>query len=112
MPLGLPRFAVKYAGSMLWALMIYLIISTLVPAWRVVNAALVAGVVATGVECFKLYHSPGMDAFRVTLPGVLLLGRYFSVGDLVAYSIAIVAGAILDGRIGRGRRGPAFASGG
>jgi hypothetical protein len=103
-PLGLPPFVVKYAGSMLWALMIYWIVSTLVPRWRLVNAALVAGVVATGVEFFKLYRSPGVDAFRMTLPGILLLGRYFSGWDIVAYWIAIAAGAIADGRIGRGRR--------
>lgn len=103
-PLGLPQFVVKYAGSMLWALMIYWIVSTLVPRWRVVNAALMACMVATGVELFKLYRSPGMDAFRVTLPGMLLLGRYFSVWDIAAYWLAIVVAAFLDGKIGRSGR--------
>jgi hypothetical protein len=40
-----------------------------------------------------------MDAFRLTRPGIVLLGRYFSVWDIVAYWIAICAGAAVDQRI-------------
>jgi hypothetical protein len=40
-----------------------------------------------------------MDAFRHTLPGVLLLGRYFSVRDIAAYWIAIGLGVWLDARL-------------
>ncbi|HEY4380072.1 MAG TPA: DUF2809 domain-containing protein [Acidobacteriaceae bacterium] len=94
--LGLPAFVVKYAGSMLWAAMIYWIVSTLWPRGRVPAVATTSGLVATAVECFKLYHSPGMDAFRTTLPGILLLGRYFSVWDIVAYLVAIAAAALID----------------
>ena len=78
-PLGLPRFVSKYGGSILWALMIYWIVSTLLPLLHVTTAALAAGAIAAAVELIKLYRSPGMDAFRQTLPGMLLLGRYFSV---------------------------------
>jgi len=101
-PLGLPPFVVKYAGSMLWAVMIYWIVSTVFPRLNWVRAALVSGTVATAVEFFKLYHSQGMDAFRLTLPGILLLGRYFSVWDIVAYWVAISAGAAVDQRLRRG----------
>ena len=95
-PLGLPAFVVKYAGSTLWALMIYWIVSTLLPTWRLPLVAVISGLIATAVEFFKLYHSPGMDAFRLTLPGMLLLGRYFSVWDILAYWLAIAAGALAD----------------
>ncbi len=98
-PLSLPPFVVKYAGSMLWALMIYWIASAVLRSSHIVNVALVAGAVATAVECFKLYHSPGFDTFRLTLPGILLLGRYFSLWDIVAYWTAICAGAFLDSRM-------------
>jgi hypothetical protein len=95
-PLGLPAFVVKYGGSMLWAVMIYWSASTLLPTRRLAVVAAIAGLIATAVEFFKLYHSPAMDAFRLTLPGILVLGRYFSVWDIVAYWIAIGAGALLD----------------
>ncbi len=95
-PLGLPRFVVKYGGSVLWAVMIYWIVSTLLPRWRVATAALMAGSLATSVEFLKLYHAPWLDSFRITLPGVLLLGRFFSVRNIVAYWLAITLGAVLD----------------
>jgi hypothetical protein len=98
-PLGLPAVVVKYGGSMLWAVMIYWIASTALPRWRLPVVVTIAGAIATGVEFFKLYHSPGMDAFRLTLPGMILLGRFFSVRDIVAYWVAIGVAAWLDGRI-------------
>jgi hypothetical protein len=100
-PLGLPAVVVKYGGSMLWAVMIYWIVSTALPEWRLPVVGLVAGAIATGVEFFKLYHSPGMDGFRLTLPGMILLGRYFSVRDIVAYWVAIGVAAWIDGGIRR-----------
>ena len=98
-PLGLPAVVVKYGGSMLWAVMIYWVVSAALPRWRLTVVGLVAGAVATGVEFFKLYHSPAMDAFRMTLPGMILLGRYFSVRDIVAYWVAIGVAACVDERI-------------
>jgi hypothetical protein len=98
-PLGLPTVVVKYGGSMLWAVMIYWIASTALARWRLPVVGLVAGAVATGVEFFKLYRSPGMDAFRLTLPGMILLGRYFSVRDIAAYWVAIGIAVWLDERI-------------
>ena len=103
-PLGLPWVVVKYGGSMLWAVMIYWVVSTALSRWRLPVVGLIAGAIATGVEFFKLYHSPGMDAFRLTLPGMILLGRFFSVRDIVAYWVAIGLAAWLDGGI-RGLEG-------
>ena len=103
-PLELPAFIVKYAGSTLWAVMIYWIVSALLPAWRLPSTGILAGLIATAVEFFKLYHSPGIDAFRATLPGRLLLGRYFSGWDIVAYWLAIGAGAWADSSILRRER--------
>lgn len=100
-PLGLPPFVVKYGGSTLWALMVYWIVSALLPSWRLFVIALLAGVIATAVEFVKLYHSPGLDTFRLTLPGILLLGRFFSVWDIVAYWFAISVGAFVDSSIRR-----------
>jgi uncharacterized protein DUF2809 len=95
-PLGLPFFWVKYGGSMLWALMIYWIVSTLLGSARPAVGAIVSGLMATEVECIKLYRAPWLDAFRLTLPGVVLLGRYFSLRDIAAYWIAIALGAFID----------------
>jgi hypothetical protein len=98
-PLGLPAVVVKYGGSMLWAVMIYWVVSTALARWRLPVVGLIAGAIATAVEFFKLYHSPGLDAFRLTLTGMIVLGRYFSVRDIVAYWVAIGLAVWVDGRI-------------
>jgi hypothetical protein len=95
-PIGLPHIVIKYGGSMMWALMIYWLVSTLLTSLRIPLAALLAAAVATAVEFVKLYHSPGLEAFRHTLPGILLLGRHFSLWDIAAYWIAICIGALAD----------------
>jgi hypothetical protein len=101
-PLGLPQFVVKYGGSMLWALMIYWIVSALLPRWqRLLSVAMLAAAIATAVEFLKLYHSTALDAFRHTLPGILLLGRIFSVWDILAYWLAISAGVLADSALRR-----------
>jgi hypothetical protein len=102
-PLGLPQFVVKYGGSMLWALMIYWIVSALLPAQRLLAAGLLAAAVATAIEFLKLHHSTALDAFRHTLPGILLLGRIFSVWDILAYWLAISAGVLADSALRRVR---------
>lgn len=96
-PLGLAWFVVKYGGSTMWALMVYWVLAFIWPRSRVGWLALAAGVIATLVELQRLYHSPGLDAFRHSLAGILLLGNLFSVRDIVAYWLAIAVGAVLDG---------------
>lgn len=96
---GLPPVIAKYGGSMLWALMIYWIVSSLLPSLRSCAVALLTAGITTAVEFFKLYHAPALDAFRLTLPGILLLGRFFSAWDILAYWIAIAIGVVLNRRI-------------
>ena len=98
-PLGLPAVLVKYGGSALWAVMVYWLVAFLLPRKAPRFLGLLAAVVAAGVECFKLYHSPGLDVFRLTLAGKLLLGRVFSVRDIAVYWLAIVVVACLDSRV-------------
>ncbi len=95
-PLGLPPAVTKYGGSTLWALMLYWVVSTVYSSWPTSRLVFVAGALATTVELVKLYRSPWLDAFRLTLPGVLLLGRFFSMWDIVAYWSAIMIGAVLN----------------
>ena len=95
-PLGLPAVLVKYGGSALWAVMVYWLVAFVLPQKAPRFLGLLAAVVAAAVECFKLYHSAGLDAFRLTLAGKLLLGRVFSLQDIAVYWLAIVVAACLD----------------
>jgi Protein of unknown function (DUF2809) len=98
-PFGLPWFVVKYGGSTLWAVMIYWVLVLVWPRSRPLVLAWVAGGIGLLVELQRLYHAAWLDAFRVSLPGILLLGRYFSVWDIVAYWLAIAAVALFDGLV-------------
>ncbi|HLP67535.1 MAG TPA: DUF2809 domain-containing protein, partial [Rhizobium sp.] len=52
-----------------------------------------------GVELIRLYHTPWLDEFRRTLAGALLLGRIFSVYNIIAYLAGIAAAALIDQRL-------------
>jgi hypothetical protein len=98
-PAGLPAPVVKHGGSVLWAMMVYGIVSTLLPWQPPRRCALLAAAVAVAVETSQLYHAPALDAFRQTRPGALLLGRVFSLWDIVAYCAAMVPAAAIDRRL-------------
>lgn len=98
-PLGLPWIVMKYAGSALWAVMIYWVLALAWPQSGIARLALISGVIATVAEFSKLYHAAWLDTFRVSLPGIILLGRYFSVHNIVAYWLAIAAGAVFDAMV-------------
>ena len=90
--LGLPAFVVKYGGSVLWGTMVFFLVAMAASTLSRPRIALVAAVIAIGVELFRLVHFPWLDAFRLTLPGALLLGRIFSVWNMVAYGVGIALG--------------------
>lgn len=94
--LGLPFWLVKYGGSALWAVMVYWVFAALKPAWDPEVLGVVSALFAAMVEFFKLYDAHALDAFRRTLAGTLLLGRYFSWRDIAVYWVAIALIAALD----------------
>ena len=100
-PVGLPPFLYKYGGSVLWAAMIYWLLAAIAPRSRPVRLALVAAAIATAVEFFKLVRSPGLDAFRLTFVGKVVLGRFFYWSDFVAYYVAIAVASWVQSRLSR-----------
>jgi hypothetical protein len=93
--LGFPAFVIKYGGSLLWGTMVFLLVATIASGLSRRSVALVAAVIAIGVELFRLVHTPWLDAFRLTMVGALLLGRIFSLWDILAYGVGIAVGALL-----------------
>lgn len=98
-PLGLPAFVVKYGGSLLWATMVLLLVGVLLPRLPRTQIAAIAMAIAIVVELSRLVHTPWLDAFRLTTAGALLLGRIFSLWNLLAYAIGILFGAWIDRRV-------------
>jgi len=96
LPLGLPWFLYKYLGSLLWAVALYWFLATLLPKLRPIALATLAITIATILELSRLVPITPIDAFRLTLPGQILLGRYFSIKNIAAYLLAITLTATLD----------------
>jgi hypothetical protein len=95
-PLGLSPFWFKYGGSALWAMALYWLIAVCLPELSAAGLACLAASVAAVVEFSRLWRVPALDAFRLTLAGRLLLGRYFSLKNIAAYWVAIALAAFLD----------------
>lgn len=93
---GLPAAIVKYGGSMLWAGMVFWLVAIARPRLSPRHVALLSMAVAIGVGLFRLVHTPRLDAFRLTLPGALLLGRIFSAWNMLAYGVGILLALLLD----------------
>jgi hypothetical protein len=96
LPFGLPASVVKYGGSLLWGTMVFFLLAMLASNLSRPEIASIAAVVAICVELLRLVHFPWLDAFRLTLPGALLLGRVFSVWNMIAYGAGIGLGMWLD----------------
>ncbi len=87
--LGLPALIVKYGGSLLWATMVFFLVAMAARARSRRSIALMSASIAVCVELFRLVHAPWLDAFRLTTAGALLLGRIFSLWNLLAYGVGI-----------------------
>jgi hypothetical protein len=94
--LGQPAFVVKYGGSILWGTMVFFLMAMAASHLSRPRIALIAAAIAIGVELFRLVHFPWLDAFRLTMPGALLLGRIFSMWNMLAYGVGIAIGIGLD----------------
>ncbi len=93
---NLPFAVVKYGGSILWGAMVYWLLATIFVSSRPFRIAAVALILAVAVELFRLWHTPTLEAFRLTTAGALLLGRVFSLWNIAAYATGIAAALALD----------------
>jgi len=98
LPLHLNPFFFKYGGSVLWAIALYWFLAALLPKLSPTQLALLAALIAAGLELSRLWHTQPTDAFRLTLAGRLLLGRFFSLKNIAAYWLAIALVACFDRR--------------
>jgi hypothetical protein len=94
--LGLSAFVVKYGGSLLWGTMVFFLVALAGSNLPRRSIVLISALIAISIELFRLVHAPWLDAFRLTLPGALLLGRVFSTWNIVAYGVGIVLAMVLD----------------
>ncbi len=85
----MPAFLAEYAGDTLWALMLFLLVSTLLAGRPILMRTAISLALAFLVEISQLYHAPWIDSIRQTTLGGLVLGFGFLWTDLVCYSVGI-----------------------
>ena len=92
----LPPFVAEYAGDTLWALMLFLLVSTMLARSSIAIRSAISLGLAFSVEFSQLYHAPWIDSIRQTTLGGLVLGSGFLGSDLICYSVGIAVGVGLE----------------
>ena len=92
----LPLFIGEYSGDVLWALMLFLVVSLVLVRRTLFQRCIISLVLAFAVEVSQLYHAPWIDGIRSTTLGGLVLGFGFLWSDLVSYLVGIAAGALIE----------------
>ncbi len=93
---NLPVFLADHAGDTLWALMIFLLVSTLFVGRPILTRLAISLSLAFWVEVSQLYHAPWIDSIRHTMLGGLVLGHGFLWTDLVCYTTGVAIGLALE----------------
>jgi hypothetical protein len=92
----LPDIINLVLGDSLWALMVYLLMGMVFRNWSVRKVAVFGLAFCFMIELSQLYHEPWIDKIRSTTLGGLVLGYGFLWSDLVAYSIGIGFGILVE----------------
>jgi hypothetical protein len=92
----LPDAVGAYAGDVLWAAMVYLLIAAGCSRATVRQVAAGAAIFSLAIELSQLYHAPWITAVRQTRLGGLVLGFGFLWSDLACYAAGIALAAALD----------------
>ena len=100
---AIPELFGKYPGDALWAVMVFFGWGVLRPRASTLSVALLAFTTCFLVEVMKLYQAPWIVGIRHTTLGHLVFGHVFSVENLVAYAVGVVAAVgveVLSPRLG------------
>lgn len=92
----MPPFVLLYVGDAIWAMLVFWLACFLKPDWPLKYRVAAALTFAYAIEFSQLYQAAWLNQIRQTRLGGLILGFSFLPSDLVAYTIGIAVGALLD----------------
>lgn len=95
-PSVLPTFVALYAGDVLWASMVFWVLTLLRPNGEGRHLAAIAFAIAVVVEGSQRYRAPWIDALRASPFGALALGQGFLWSDIVCYLVGVMLAAVID----------------
>ena len=85
-----------YLGDIFYALMVHWVVGFLLIRQSSYKNAIIALVFCFIVEISQFYHEPWIDEIRNTKVGGLILGFGFLWSDLLAYTIGVSTGVLLE----------------
>ncbi len=103
-PAVLPEFVATYAGDVLWASMVFWLLTLVRPNGEGRHLAAMAFAIAVLVEGSQRYHAPWLDALRATKFGALALGQGFLWSDVACYLVGVILAAWIDWTLRTRRR--------
>ena len=95
-PQLMPHFMVMYVGDALWALAIYLMLGILLPHANSRYLLLIALTFTWAIEFSQFYQADWINAVRRFPLAGLILGFSFLWSDLVAYTVGIFVGLLIE----------------
>jgi len=95
-PQILPAAAGKYPGDALWSLMVFCGMGAIFRNASSLKLGLGALGFSFGIEVLKLCQAPWLVSVRHTVLGHLILGQVFLWQNLVAYTIGILTGLVIE----------------
>jgi len=108
---ALPEFVATYAGDVLWASMVFWLLTLVRPNGEGRQLAVIAFAMAVVVESSQLYHAPWLDALRASPLGALALGQGFLWSDMACYAVGVMLAAVIDSTLRTRRRNRVVTSG-
>jgi hypothetical protein len=93
---SIPAFFASYTGDYIAGWMAYCGMAVLFPKKSIKKLAIFSLVMAYALECSQLYHTPGLDRFRTTFIGHMMLGQGFLWSDLICDTAGIFSAAIAE----------------
>jgi hypothetical protein len=91
-----PHVLGKYPGDALWALLVFLLLGIAKPSGSIPMLAIMALSISFINELSQIYQAPWIDAIRGTALGHIVLGSSFSWLDLIAYTVGIALGIVIE----------------
>lgn len=94
-PNSWPHWYITYAGDFLWA-MLFFFLYCIIFRLRTIHALFITLVTTYLIEVSQLFHPPWLETLRSFKLIGLIIGYSFIWSDLVAYTLGISLGAIID----------------
>ncbi len=92
----LPSWYVQYFGDYLWAMLLFFGFVLILQNMSTFKVAIATLLFTYGIEISELFHPPWLDYLRSIKLFALVLGYTFLWTDIVAYTLGISTGALIE----------------